>query len=154
MKLSIDIENTSLHGLRQACLVECDMFAKGWGKKPKKGGLGWAFFLASLSSLEVECLSPPPPLFELLALGQVTKKDSITGRWNPKWPCLPPYVCSCVCVCEVLTRTCHISYTLSSLFSVCLPVCCTPPNTPFPCAQSQQPLGTHTLNPQMYGLCF
>lgn len=46
----------------------------------------------------MECLPPSPPLFELLALSQVTKQDSITGRWNPKWPCLPPYVCSCECV--------------------------------------------------------
>lgn len=51
-----------------------------------------------------------------------------------------------VCVCEALTRTCHISYTLSSLFSLCLPVCCTPSplNTPLPCAHSQQPPLTHT----------
>lgn len=64
----------------------------------KKEGLGWALFFASLSSLEVECLSPPSPLYELLALGQVTKQDSITGRWNPKWPRLPPYVCMWMCV--------------------------------------------------------
>lgn len=60
MKLSIDIENTSLHGLRRACLFECDMFAEGWEKK--KEGLGWAFFLASLSSLGVESFSPSPSL--------------------------------------------------------------------------------------------
>lgn len=105
--------NTSLHALRRACLFECDMFAEGWGKK----WLGWAFFLASLSSLEVECVSPPSPLFELLALGQVTKQDSITGRWNRKWPRLPPYVCSCECVCLRGSHP-YLSYILYLIFFV------------------------------------
>lgn len=79
MKLSIDIEihHFMVSGERVCLSVTC---LQRDGEKKKKEGLGWAFFLASLSSLEVECLSPPPPLFELLALGQVTKQDSITGR--------------------------------------------------------------------------
>lgn len=66
------------------------MFAEGWGKKKIKKkvvvvmglGLGWAFFLASLSSLEVECLSPPsPPLLRAAGPRSGNKKqDSITGR--------------------------------------------------------------------------
>lgn len=83
MKLSIDIEihHFMVSGERVCLSVTC--LQRGGGekkRKKKKEGLGWAFFLASLSSLEVECLSPPSPLFELLALGQVTKQDSITGR--------------------------------------------------------------------------
>lgn len=82
-------------------------------KQRKKEGLGWAFFLASLSSLEVECLSPPSPLFELLALGQVTKKRIVSqdGETQSGPACLHMSVHVNVCVCEALTRTCHISYT-------------------------------------------
>lgn len=80
MKLSINIEihHFIVMGLHVCLSVTCLQ----WGGESEclKKGLGWAFFLASLSSLEVECLYPPFPLFELLALGQVTKQDSITGR--------------------------------------------------------------------------
>lgn len=52
----------------------CVWWGFGVGGGEGQGWVGWvgAFFLASLSSLEVECLSPPPPLFEPLAFGQVT----------------------------------------------------------------------------------
>lgn len=118
--------NTALRSLRRAWLFECDMLANGLGvvgeggKKWAGGGLGWAFFPASLSSLQAECLSPPPPLFELLALGQVTKQDSITGRWNPKWPRLPPYVCSCECVSVRLSPVPVIYPKPSLLCSQCV----------------------------------
>lgn len=82
-------------------------------------GLGWAFFLASLSSLEVECLSPPSPTL-LRAAGPRSgnkKQDSITGRWNPKWPRLPPYVCSCECVCLRGSHP-YLSYILYLIFFV------------------------------------
>lgn len=95
------------------------MLAKGCGvgKRVGPGWVGVSFPRFSPAS-KWNVFPPSPPLFELLALSQVTKQDSITGRWNPKWPCLPPYVCSCECVCEALTRTCHISY-LSNLRSLC-----------------------------------
>lgn len=82
-------------------------------------GLGWAFFLASLSSLEVECLSPPsPPLLRAAGPRSGNKKqDSITGRWNPKWPRLPPYVCSCECVCLRGSHP-YLSYILYLIFFV------------------------------------
>lgn len=125
--------------------------------------MGWALFLASLSSLEVECLSPLLllALFELLALGQVTKQDSITGRWNLKRPRLPPYVRSRECVCLRGSHP-YLSYILNLILYVLrvfLPVCCTPPSLPwthpFPVAPTSNCLLSHTpQTSHMYGLCF
>ena len=97
MKLSIDIEihHFMVSGERVCLSVTC--LQRGGVKKKKKRkkeknikkvvvvmglGLGWAFFLASLSSLEVECLSPPsPPLLRAAGPRSGNKKqDSITGR--------------------------------------------------------------------------
>lgn len=156
MKLNRDIEihHFMVSGERVCLSVTC--LQRGGKKKKKRGGLGWAFFLASLSSLEVECLSPPPPLFELLALGQVTKQDSITGRWNPKWPRLPPYVCSCECVCLRGSHP-YLSYILYLIFFVLSVFACLlhPSKHTLPLRPTPNNLLSHTpQTPYMYGLCF
>lgn len=78
------------------------MFVWVWhvcrGVKKKRGsGLG---FLSRVSLQPRSGVSfPPSP--SLRAAGPRSgnkKKDSITGRWNPKWPGLPPCVCPCVCL--------------------------------------------------------
>lgn len=63
MKLSIDIEihHFIVSGERVCLSVTCLQRGGDSECLEKKEGLGWAFFLASLSSLEVECLSPPSP---------------------------------------------------------------------------------------------
>lgn len=66
MKLSIYIEihHFMVSGERVCLSVTC--LQRGGESECvffffKKEGLGWALFFASLSSLEVECLSPPSP---------------------------------------------------------------------------------------------
>lgn len=54
------IHHSTVSGERVCLTVTC--LQMGGKKKRKKRGLGWAFFLASLSSLEVESFPPSPSL--------------------------------------------------------------------------------------------
>lgn len=81
MSLDIEMQHFVVSGELDCLSVTC--LQTGGGRVGRNGqGVGWVGLsfprLSPASKWSV--FPPPPPLFELLALGQVTKQDSITGR--------------------------------------------------------------------------
>lgn len=87
MSIDIEIHHFIVSGELVCLSVTClqrggwvGWWVGGWWGGKKGRGLAGLGFLSRVSLQPRSGVSFPPSPFELLALGQVTKQDSITGR--------------------------------------------------------------------------
>lgn len=126
-------------------------------RKKERRSLGWVGLSFSRLSPAPKWSVYAPSLSQRAAgpwSGNQNRIVSQDGENQSGPACLHMCVHVNVCVCEALTRTCHISYNLISLCSpcVCLFAAPLPLNTPVPFAHHRQPPVTTPRNPHMYTL--